>query len=408
MPTFTTRVTYPFAKWSYDITAANPGVINDVVPRIGSEQPLIDGVEQTTRNSNPYWKTQISKRQDASTSYFRSGYRNVRIATAIFRGTAPGITWIESRYRQLAQFPNALGPVTDPGLDDLALTRLKRKLKKHIGQFDSMVPILELKDLKTTVKGLAEITTKAIVTLAEIKKTKGRSAYNYASKAWLTYSFGVRPLMKDMKDICNSISTFLLRQDHVAKLTGSSKATWMNNFKAEGLVGGLYHSRTDYSHVVNTLSYRYTAGLNLNIKSSNDYGAMEHFGLEPPSLIPAIWEAMAFSWVVDYFTNVGDLLDDTFNSPPGNCLYCVKNIRYTAVIDETLQFVLTGPVTPLVNRPALSHIEYFHFTRLPYGTALPHLGLRIRSIDEIGQFAVGKLLNLASILGSKNQNYGIR
>lgn len=402
MPLITTRVTYPSARWSYSIQTANPTVLVDIVPRQSSDEPLVDGIEQVIRNSNPYWKTQVAKRVDASTYYFRSEYNKAQIATAIFRGsnTPLGIAHVESRYRLLGQFPNGWSPVTDASLDDLALTRLKRKLKKHLGQFDSMVPLLELKDLRTTVKSLAELTTKAVVTLADIKKTKGRSAFKYASKAWLTYGFGVRPLMEDVQSLCGAISKYLLRSDHTVVLGSGSKRDWHSTNLTTGLTGGLYHTRTQHAYVHQKLSYRYKAGFSLKIRSSNDYGVMEQFGLEPPSLIPALWEAMAFSWVIDYFTNVGELLDDTFNSPPGNCLYVVRNSKYTATLDATTSFVPNSGVTVKVNRPGISRVEYYRFERQPFGNALPYVGFRIRSPDEITNYAVPKLLNLVSILAS--------
>jgi hypothetical protein len=347
---------------------------------------------------NPNWKIKIAKRQDATgpynvigTSFSLNGLFGVGSDPLVDVDYTNSLTMFAD-VSSASGFPN-----TDASLETLALTRLKRKLKKQITSFDSLVPLAEIRDLRTTVKGLAELTTSLVKTLIDIKRTRGRSAFQYASKAWLTYGFGLRPMIADANALCKSIAAYLERSDRSVRLVGSATKDWLstgaNNFVTSNVLGG-YNNRWSFHHV---LSYRYIGLFDLPLKSSNNYGATDHFGFTFPDVLPALWEAAAFSWVVDYFTNVGEFLEDRFTSPPGDTVYVLKNRRYT--VTGTAKAFHT-PHKGLLSFGGDMVIDHFQFERNPLGTQLPHIGLRVRTVDEIGIFGVGKLLNLVSILGT--------
>jgi hypothetical protein len=288
----------------------------------------------------------------------------------------------------------------DPALSDLALTRLKRKLKKQIGSFDSLVPLAEIRDLRTTVSGIAELTTTLVKELIDIKRSRGKSAFRYASKAWLTYGFGVRPMLSDADSLCKAVASYLERTDRSVRLVGSAQRDWVSygtNFSVTSNKLGALNNRWALHH---TLSYRWIALFYLPLKSANNYGAGTHFGVTLPSVLPAAWEATAFSWVVDYFVNVGEFLEDRFTSPPGETVYVLRDLRYTVDGDATSWHT---PSKVLTSSGGDMSFRFFYFWRQPQGTTLPHVGLRVRSVDEVGKFGVSKLLNLVSILGTRGK-----
>lgn len=348
--------------------------------------------------SDPSYKIKIAKRQDATRTYAIYGV-SYDLQALKGWGSDPSVdvkySDSSTMFADVASTPSFL--TDDPALSGLALTRLKRKLKRHIGSFDSLVPLAEIRDLRTTVKGLAELTTSLVKELIDIKRTRGRSAGRYASKAWLTYGFGLRPMIADADAICKSIVKYLERTDHSVRLAGSASRDWFS-YGTNGAITsnrlGAYNNRWQMHH---TLSYRYLALFYLPLRSSNSYGTSDHFGIGFPELIPAFWEATAFSWVVDYFTNVGEFLDDAFTSPPGDTIYVLKNTRLdiAGVADS-----YHTPSKFLSSSGGRMSFKFSLFTREPLGTQLPRVGLRVRSVDEIGKYGVSKLLNLVSILGT--------
>lgn len=227
---------------------------------------------------------------------------------------------------------------------------------------------------------------------------RGASAFKYASDAWLSFSFGVSPLVADVKATCDAIDNFLNGRNRTVRLTGSSTKTWRSSsgFSAgAGLFGSDLHRIAQTTH---TLSYRYIAGFDLVRSAGNNYGVGAQFGLEFGALVPTFWELVPYSWLIDYFTTVGPFLEDVFISPAGDTRYALLNRRYTALVD------MSGELRPNTANDHVSY-QYFrpgfydlrHFTRTPL-SALPHSSLRFKTVDEVGRNAVNRLLNLGSLL----------
>jgi len=299
----------------------------------------------------------------------------------------------------LDAYPSSYPGSTNSAIDQQALLDLKRKLKKQIGSFDSLAPIGELRECRGLIRGLANSATGIVKTLVDIKKTRGGSAFKYASEAWLNWSFGVKPMISDVKKLATAIAKFQQRSDRNIVITGNASTDWISGqlgFGLTGARGASVNSRRSSHH---TLSYRYTASFNLLLSSANNYGAADHFGFDVPSLVPAAWELMAFSWLLDYFSTMGDFLDDAFSSPSANSVYVVQTRKYTMESDIDQWFVPDSGTIILNQTRGTHHVRYFEFQRTPF-SALPRIAVRFRTLDEIGKGGVNKLLNLVSLVGT--------
>jgi len=129
---------------------------------------------------------------------------------------------------------------------------------------------------------------------------------------------------------------------------------------------------------------------------------MFQFGLRD---LPAVgWELMPYSWAIDYFTNIGQYLDDTFILPSGSTKYLFMNRLFKAVITETLSLKANDTSGKYDLKPISSPgvFTYTEFERAKLGS-LPRIGLRIKTADEVASHAVTKVLNLAALLGSKHK-----
>jgi len=265
-----------------------------------------------------------------------------------------------------------------------------------------LVPVAEIRDLSTTVKSLANLSLELMYNLINIRKTRGRSVLKFASKAWLTYGFGVRPLLDDVDSIIKSIQKYKDRNDHFVKLTGTAKRDWVTGYTGSNVTGNFVAPIASKTRVYHTLSYRWIAGLWLNLLSANTYTQQKHFGTELPDVLPALWEYTAFSWVADYFANVGELLEDVFWTPPGDSVYVLYNRKYTASFDQAVYHVPNVLDKAIfVDRPAMQRYTYWEFERSPQ-PSLPHIGFRFRTVDEVAKYGVSKLLNLVSVLNSSD------
>lgn len=372
--------------------------------------------------SNPDWKVKVAKHQDASTSYFRRGVslqngsylQKTMYLNSIYKNKEWGSdTRLFYPQRSIANLS-----YEDSAIADLALQRLKRKLNNRTQSANLIIPLAELRELRQTVDGAANATMKVLLSLADVKKSLKsslrtikdpkklrkalRNAYKDASNIWLTYSFGISPMMSTILDINKSISSYLTKYDSIDRLTGSATKAWTNYFKSvdyqTSCSGTTIRMWTSEEFKI---QYKFIAGHRFSLASANDYGALDHFGVRPASLIPAIWELTAFSWVVDYFTTAGAFLDDTFTGTTGNSIYVVKNRKFTYKSStradpykSTTSLVYLQFDTSNLRDATLEGYEF----RREVLSSLPGRVLRFRTLDEMGLNGVSKLLNLASIM----------
>lgn len=380
--------------------------------------------------SDTDWRAKIALGQNASLPYRlrRISIQPAEIACHIEFNIPFTPNWRngQSAMRWAGIPPEGSLDVDDPALADSALAKVKKKMNNRTQSYNTIIPAAELKELRMTIVGAATITdatmrrlysvsaqshrfrisdsTKRAYQLVNIvkgiKRADFRRAWREASDIWLTYSFGIAPMMRTISDINKSISAYLTRYDSVDRLTGSASKDWIGRTYDDTIAGcdGAMVMASGYAY--HQLSYKYVVGHKFDLMSANDYGAMDHFGFKPASLIPAAWELMAFSWVLDYFTTAGQFLDDTFTGTTGNSVYVIKNRRYRVSSRCTLAYfkIHPGANTRIwYQRPGVSTMQAFEFQRSVMDS-LPGRALRFRTFDEIGNNAVSKLLNLTSIL----------
>lgn len=344
---------------------------------------------------NPNWKVKVAKKQDASTPYQRSG------GTAWSTSLVGSGVSASNRYEFFGNDPPPSPPAiipSDSGYKNLAITRFKRKLGKSIGQAALQAPIAECRELHGLIRQATSIGTRALQTLIDIRRTKGKSALRFAGDTWLGYSFGVSPIISDINKSIVSVQDYLSRDDHFQRITASATKEWHTLTRNTRSVQ--YAGCTNVNHddrELHLLQYRYVGGVDLKIRSGNNYTAVDHLGLGVDNIPGTLWELTAFSWLVDYFSNVGAYLDDIFYTLPGDLRYLNLDTRYMYKGYRKPTVHNCSGQTYWLTTAKEGGTEYYNFKREVLA-ALPHIGLRIKSRDEIGLYGVNKLLNLASIL----------
>lgn len=356
------------------------------------------------------WKVKVSKKQDASHAYSRTHWEYLLphyssgVGTANY-GTRPDAGLYTFRDYDLANSSAAAAVRSDPTLKDQALARFKRELSGALGNAKLAIPVVELRELRSTISQSAKLSQELLENIVKIRKTKGRAAIKYIQDAWLTYSFGVAPMIADTMAALDAVKAFQERPSRLHRIRKSASARTHSGSTTTSLAyyGFGWSTQTD---VTQFLQYTYTGAVDFKFTSSNDYSLRSHLGLfdnwrTVPSLL---WELMPFSWVFDYFTTVGAFLDDTFELPPGSLKYLNESTLYTGHAVITRKLVpWTATSTGWFNQSIRSsssvpgHARYVSFERKVL-TALPHRSLRIKTVDEVGRNAVNKLLNLSAIL----------
>jgi hypothetical protein len=305
--------------------------------------------------------------------------------------------------------------ILDESLRDLALKRLKNKLANAENHFKALVPLGEVGELRSLVKGMAEQTERTIKAIRDLRKGHftralqylkspkkaarfAKQAHREVSQAWLSYSFGIAPLQADAKALGTAIETLLYEGARNLVIRGSAYKTWNTFHEEEGLpliTGCSFKVKTLQNH---NLRYTYTAGVKLKIASGNNYTAANHLGFSLNDVPSALWELTAFSWIVDYFTTAGEYLDDVFSSKSSDTMYCNLSTKYWCSTQASL-IPVPGTKYSVQVAGGYATSRFTSFTRTSYGE-IPFRALRIKSVDEIGKNALNRLLNLTSVIGS--------
>lgn len=360
---------------------------------------VADG-QRSTRVTDSDWKVKVSKGQDATNPYDNMSVRwelgDTRVYTV--EKSTNGDMWVSDLRSSFNFDPwNFAFLGDDAALKDLAVKRLKSKADAHQSQINALVPLVELREFRGMIVALTFSATDLVHALIRIKRTKGKSAFQFAAHAILNWNFAIAPTLAEIGQAAEHIGDLLGGTGNKRfNERGNAKKQWntTTRLRNTSAFGGDSDITVSCTH---TLSYRYVAGFSTPLRAGNNYSAAVASGFEMGAIVPALWELTLFSWLVDYFGTVGDYLDDTFITDQKNSFYCAGTRKYSC--DMTFNvgpskgaFVKGSTVS---GNPTVCH--WSSVKRIPY-SAVPKRALRFKTTDEIGKNAITKLLNLGSIL----------
>lgn len=156
----------------------------------------------------------------------------------------------------------------------------------------------------------------------------------YASKissAYLGWQFAVNPLISDMGKAATAIAQIMERKAKVKSVSGNGENEVMVSLEQLTAISGY---ATYMKQVLRKSEVRFKGKVGMNFDTLAVQ--LAQFGFSPPDVIPAVWEAIPFSFLVDYFTNVGDVLyrGSTASGSP-YLRYLVRGVRNTLKVEHS-------------------------------------------------------------------------
>lgn len=168
-----------------------------------------------------------------------------------------------------------------------------------------------LRMLKNPLRSTYRHTYSFVGKVGRLKKVYRRDPVRYGKLLgglWLQYSFGLKPLMGDIRDAEKAFRTLQnwTGAFDTKRIGGTGRVTLQTeDYRNGGTWGARYavHDRTTrYESIV-----RYSGAIRCKPPGYN--AVLSEFGLDFTDLVPAVWEAVPWSFMVDYFVNVGEVLD---------------------------------------------------------------------------------------------------
>lgn len=131
------------------------------------------------------------------------------------------------------------------------------------------------------------------------------SRLDMVRRTWLEYSFGWTPLVSDLN---NAITAFFTSDAvkpifEMVKGTGRDKRI-VNRFYWEDSFGLL-----SSNCMVTTTEEVFVKYFGVYRSEGNGSSNLHHYGFRPSEFVPTLWELIPYSFLVDYFTNIGEILE---------------------------------------------------------------------------------------------------
>jgi hypothetical protein len=126
------------------------------------------------------------------------------------------------------------------------------------------------------------------------------------SDSWLEANFGWSPLLSDAVDAYHGLRRLAARTP-LARFYGTSDNDDPPTFTS----ASRNHSGPTITWVTKTqLKYDVTFYGAVKVEVNSPTGAaVEEMGVRARDFLPAVWEAIPYSFLVDYFSNVGDIIE---------------------------------------------------------------------------------------------------
>lgn len=210
---------------------------------------------------------------------------------------------------------------------------------------------------------------------------------------WLQFRFGILPLVSDISGLMSILRKKAQEQDvRSYRCYGSEERSRSSVYTNGGDVYGVnyFGSRIEVCRTEHIIRFGYLH------KLLDDYAAkvadFENSFLDPAKLPSTFWEITPWSWLIDYFVNVGDIINAVCTSS-SNVVYVSKSSVTTRTVD-----VRITEARPIAVRYVIDKFVPWHYSfttrsvsRVAGPVGIPPLVFRLPSSPI-------KLLNVTAIL----------
>jgi hypothetical protein len=242
-----------------------------------------------------------------------------------------------------------------------ALVKLLKQIKEQTVQFSGLTFLGELREtihmIRHPAEALRKNTEKYLKTIkntrqkvaSRSKQRRGESAERFAQRranavkdalsgSWLEYKFGVLPLLSDIKEIADAYIAAVSNEERLTTARGNSpNLVVVENpssdvrEEAEGIRLGRVSSSSS------TVSVSLRAGLRFkaSVPTSPAGRLVELSGLTTfQDFVPTVWELVPWSFLADYFVNIGEVLEGAFTDT-SNVFWATRTVRQVTVRTTT-------------------------------------------------------------------------
>lgn len=230
---------------------------------------------------------------------------------------------------------------------------------------------------------------------------RGWTASRAAAQAWLEYRFGWRPLVSDISGTVKALTKSLPKRDTILVARSGRELKFEDFYSGSvsWVAGTVVTRRGTWTSKVQA-----SAGVIYTLRDASEAELRAHYlGLDLYSVPSTVWEVIPYSFVVDYYVNVGAWLSAITPSPLfevlGDWATVKEQQRHQHFIDRAELYVGTPPAT-LYTQTGGSYVESFDNVTREVGLGPPRSPTKIAIPLSFAQIVD----QAALILGGVNSN----
>lgn len=126
------------------------------------------------------------------------------------------------------------------------------------------------------------------------------------AETWLEYSFGWTPLLHDIDDSMKALAQLTTGIVPTTPVRSFAKSDAFVSEETLYLVGAGSQTGQVSQTTIDTCQAVFYGAVSQTVAAGPSF--RQAFGLRAHDVIPTIWELIPYSFVVDYFTNIGDII----------------------------------------------------------------------------------------------------
>jgi len=220
-----------------------------------------------------------------------------------------------------------------PSVYDSALVAFVSRAREAQYRFQSGTFFGELRQtinlLRRPLRGIGELTSnyhRRVKRHAPGKR--GRKLHKFLADEWLTYSFGIVPLVADIDDLMHDLAVLTVGRPKLAPVRGRAFGKELRtSVSYSGLISYWLQSTTETVSTEEDVVVRGAVRVILPDASSNWLGS-DNLKQAMSDFVPTLWNLIPYSFLIDYVSNVGDVLSGlSFNSATVSWANSTKRIK---------------------------------------------------------------------------------
>jgi len=172
-------------------------------------------------------------------------------------------------------------------------------------------------DVHSTLHPMAGIQAKTQEYLTKLKKVpygklKGPSLYNTITQSYLEYKFGVAPFVEDISDIVADMVIRDRKRNPSVPVQARAHQAYSGSVVSRNATDVGFMSIFGLQQQVHTTSTYYEqmrGAVRTGVNDDGKLGVLQDNRLLPDQWAPTLFSIMPYAWMVNYFTNIREIID---------------------------------------------------------------------------------------------------